>query len=366
MEDLANDEAKTQVTQAISYLQKGRGIDRAQARLFLRVLEDYECWNPLFRYFHRILEDPHQRQLEDYLHVAEIQSLSLEDAKVAAETCAKMVRDLGVDFASFRTEIIPRLAPNDDFGREALICAAVMPVLKQRADIIACLERLCLIYEKKKYDEERLNQCYEKLISIDSKNIKALRYFKVVYTQNQEWTQVVRILKDLYDSLEHANDRFRIAQELATVYLYQLDAPEAAIEVLERYCSGSPLDTTTIHYEAFYRLRDWKGCHRVLSKYLDKLTDRQDKAIVQFKLGELEELLDQPEKALASYQASSQLAPNFLEPVERLIELYVVKKDWPKILATLKSLKTYLKRDTLKERIDEAMTRIEDALLKKR
>ncbi len=366
LEDQQNVSAKAAVERAMSSLLQRQGLNREQAATHLQVLEDYECWNPLFRYMDLLLKDPNQRQASDYIKLAQIQSLSLDDAKQAAATCAKLVRDLEVGFTDFRAEIIPILAPNDDFEREALICEAILPLLKQRDDTVACLERLCLIYEKKKYDEERLNQCYEKLISIDPRNVKALRYFKVVHTQNQDWSKVVRVLKALYESLEHVNDRFRIAQELATVYLYQLDAAQAAIEVLDRYCAGSPLDTTTIHYEAYYRLRDWQGCHRVLTKYLAKLTDHQDQAIVFFKLGELEELLDLPEKALNSYRESSRLAPSFLEPVERLIEIYVSRKDWSSILATLQSMQDILKRDALKDRIQEAVDRIHDALKKKR
>lgn len=339
--------------------------DQDVDRLLL-TLEAYECWEPYFRLIYSKIKQPSRRSMSDYISLARIYYRFLEDLRKAGDTCFHMVRDLNLPFILVRDEVISQILYDEDYKSEAILLEAMLPALDERMDTVACLERLCLIYEKKKYDEQRLNNSYEKLISLDPQNLKALRYFKVIYTQNQEWSRVVRVLRDLYENSRHVNDRYRIAQELATVYLYQLDEPLAAIEVIETLCNNSPLDTTTIHYEAFYRLEDWQGCMRVLESYLAKLGTPFDKAIILYKIGELESMLGRTKQAQDRYQRSLKLAPHLLEALENLIEIYIQQGDWGGVLNSLEHLKNVVHKEQLKERVDEAIGRLKDGLRIKR
>ncbi|MFW7378180.1 MAG: tetratricopeptide repeat protein [Oligoflexus sp.] len=341
------------------------GRDEEVDRLLL-TLEAFECWEPYFRLIHKKIKIAARRSINDYIRLARVYYRSLENLRKAGDVCFQMVRDLNVPFVLLRDEIIPQILYEEDFKSEASLLEAMLPALDERSDTISCLERLCLIYEKKKYDEQRLNNCYEKLVSLDPQNLKALRYFKVVYTQNQDWGRVVRVLRDLYENSRHVNDRYRIAQELATVYLYQLDEPRAAIEVIETLCKNSSLDTTTIHYEAFYRLEDWQGCMRVLELYLEKLEAPFDKAIILYKIGELETMLGRVSHAKERYQQSLRFAPHLLEALENLIEIFVEQRDWAGVLNSLEHLKNVVHKEQLKERVDEAIGRLKDGLRKKR
>lgn len=351
---------------ALQTCSRGLPDQDLEVERILSTLEAYECWQPYFRLIASKIKQPSRRSINDYICLARIYYRYLEDAKKAGDSCFQMVRDLNIPFVLVRDEVIPQIISEDDYKTEAVLLEAMLPALDEREDTIACLERLCLIYEKKKYDEQRLNNSYEKLVSLDPQNLKALRYFKVIYTQNQEWNRVVRVLRDLYENSRHQNDRFRIAQELATVYLYQLDEPRAAIEVIETLCANSPLDTTTIHYEAFYRLEDWQGCMRVLENYLEKLETPFDKAVILFKIGELESLLGRSDEASERYHQSLKLAPHFLESLENLIEIYIENRDWNGVMNSLEHLKSVVHKEHLKERVDEAIGRLKDGLKLKR
>ncbi len=111
-------------------------------------------------------------------------------------------------------------------------------------------------------------------MQLDPLNIKALRYFKLLFTQNYEWEKVVTMLRNLLTASKHARDVFRVGQELAAVLLYQLDRPQEAIDVVTKYCEGSPLDTSTISYDAYQRLNDWQGCLRILRECVLSVEDK--------------------------------------------------------------------------------------------
>ena len=200
------------------------------------------------------------------------------------------------------------------------------------------------------------------MLNLDPSNTKALRYFKAVFTQSQDWENVVRILKVLYESSKHRNDAYRIAQELATVYLFQLDLPQSCLDVLDAYCQGSPLDTSSLYYEASYRKRDWRGCLEVLESYLSKVDNDTNRAIIYLKMGELHELLNDIDSAIKCYELSYESQKTLLESLENLIEINIDLKNWPKVVTWLECMKKTTDKPHLSERIDEAIQRIEDGL----
>ena len=337
-------------------------VDEDKLDLHLDVLEQYECWQPLFRLILARLKSEKTRTLQDYLRLARIYSLYLEDIPRLAETCRDLVKANKLPYQKFRDEVLTSIILEEDFSKESQILEEVNKVLTNKNEKVACTERLCLIYEKKKYDEEGLSKSYEALIKLDSHNQKALRYFKAVYTQNHAWEDVVHVLKKLYEGAKHVNDGYRIAQELATVYLFQMDLPEEAIAVLERYCKGSPLDTSSIKYESYYRMKNWKGCLEVLLKFLPKVDSGTNKSIIYLKIGELQELIGNQEEALESYDISFRAQQNILEPLENMIEIYVHNQDWTKVVECLNKMMKTVSQPLLIERISEAISRIEGGM----
>ncbi len=328
----------------------------------LQLLLDHECWNLYFKILEPLIDNPKRRTLPLYIKAAKAYSVHLEDIQKAAKICAKLMKDLRLSYGEFREKVLHAVIGELDFDHEALILQAILPRLKSKEDTVACLERLCLIYEKKKYDEDQLNKSYEKLYDLDPSNMKALRYFKVVYTQTNQWEKVVQILQNLYHSAKHINDKFRSGQELAAVYLYQLDQPMNAIEAIEKYCADSPLNTFTIHYEAYYRMQNWEGCLRVLRSYLKKVDGGLNRAIIHLKMGELEEQMKRTVEAENSFLQCLDLAPKMLEPLENLIEMNIDAQKWDKVLFFMNKLHDSVDDNFLREKIREGRARLQDAL----
>lgn len=354
--------AAQSITELVTQLNKGALISDPNLDGVLNKLQAYECWSHFFRLLEAQIDNPKKRQLIHYVRTAQAYALHLEDIQRAAKICGKLLKDLRLSYWQFRESALHLIIGEHDYEQEAVILQAALPRFRTKQDSVACLERLCLIYEKKKFDEVMLNRSYEKLIELDPNNLKALRYFKVVYTQNNQWERVVQVLQSLFQNAKHINDRYRSAQELAAVYLYQLDQAQNAVDVIERHCVDSPLNTFTIHYEAYYRLLNWEGCLRVLRSFLKKVEGPLNKAIVHLKIGELEEQLDQHKEAEASFLTSLELAPHMLEPLESLIELYLESQRWDKVIQCMNKLYDLVDDSYLKEKIKEGRARLIEAV----
>ena len=200
-------------------IDSGAAMDDARRQEVLQTLEKNECWAPYFRLLRMVLADSRVRSMADYVRLARVQSLYLDEAADAAQTCGQLVKDLKIGFVSIRDEVVPKVIEEEDFATEALIWEKSLVHFTDKADKISSLERLCLIYEKKTHNEGTLGGTYERLLNLDPQNIKALRYFKLAYTQNNEWGEVVSVLKTLLQSVRHPQEVFRYGQELAAVNL---------------------------------------------------------------------------------------------------------------------------------------------------
>lgn len=328
----------------------------------LASLELHECWVPFFRALKKALQDSKTRQLHDYVRLAKAQGLFLEDIGAAADTCAQAIKDLDCHFEVMRDQVLPHIIESEDFLAEAQIWEKCLEYLKDKSDKIAVLERLSLLYDKKIHSENQLAKSYEKLLAIAPQNIKALRYFKLVFTQTSDWKDVVTVLKKLLTAVKHPQEVFRYAQELAGVYLYQLDMPEDAIKTLETYCNNSPLDTSTIHFDAFQRLGDSNGCIKVLRGCLLNVNDDFSRAVLHFRIAGIREQNHQLDDALENYQTAARLWPEFLEPLEGAISIAIQKRNWALTMSKLNDLKSRIRDPELGSQLVQAIRRLEDGL----
>ncbi len=338
------------------------GLPRAEQQRILDELEAYECWQPVFRLLDRILAKAELRQPNDYVRKAAILYKYLDNLPKTTETCAQLIKECKIDFKEFLQQALREILTEDDFAAEAHILQAVQSQLKSEHDRIQCLERLCVLYEKKIFDERALSHSYEKLLKLDPKNQRALRYFKIVFTQNNEWEEVARILRVMLDNAAYPADRSRMALELASVYLYQLDGANLAVTLIREHCTASGLDTSTVEYDAYFRLRDWEGCLRVLRDSLNRIDAAFTKAVLYLKIGEWEEKLGRDEAAQASFHEAHRLAPKFLEPIEKLIDCNLEAKNWQDVMLYLDRLAQAVHDTDAAERLKEAKNRIKNGL----
>ena len=157
----------------------------------------------------------------------------MKDVEKALEISSLGISKIKLEFKPFLKQVIEPLVEQLGYKDISRICEGVYLSFKDRASSSQCLEYLCFIYEKKMFNENRLNTSYVRLLEMDPSNIKALKYFKVLYGENQKWHKVSEVLEKLYESSKHPTDKYKFALELASIFVYQLDEPEKAISIIE-------------------------------------------------------------------------------------------------------------------------------------
>jgi tetratricopeptide (TPR) repeat protein len=362
MPELSSPDAEDKIRQMLATIDSGKLPNKQVKMEMFDLLESYECWQPLFQLIQLSAGKTDSRSVEDYVRLAKVQNVYLENIAAAAETCVKAVDIMHMTYKDFQQFMLPKIIERDDWAAESKILQALWQKFSDADGKVAALERLCLLFEKKIFNDGELGSAYSRLLQIDPKNIKALRYFKVVYTQNYEWEKVANILQDLISASSHPQDIFRLAQELAAVSLYQLDRPRESIQILETYCEGSPLDASTIHYDAYQRLGDWQGCLKVLRQCLLSVEEDGGRSVLLLKIGLLEEKMGHLDVAAQSFRRAIQLWPKFLEPYERLVQISAQKKNWNEALEWLGKLHDHVEDLTLRARLDELKVRLQDGL----
>jgi len=160
--------------------------------------------------------------------------------------------------------------------------------------------------------------------------------------------------------VKHPQELFRVAQELATILLYQLDQADDAIKIINRYCADSPLDTSTILFDAYHRMADWEGCLKVLRECLLNVEDDTARSVLHFKIAGLHEHLGQDKDALENYSRAVDLWPMFLDAVEGAIGISIANKDWDAVEAWLKKLGETVVDERLKGQLGQALGRLSD------
>jgi tetratricopeptide (TPR) repeat protein len=207
-----------------------------------------------------------------------------------------------------------------------------------------------------------LAEAYDKLLSTDAGNLKALRYFKLVFTQSNEWEEVTRILKALLQNVTYPQEIYRVAQELAAVLLYQLNEPREALRVLDTHCSDSPLDTSTILYDAYETLGDLDGCLRILRQCLLSVSDDSGRSKLLYKIATIEEQRGDKSSALKHYTKSFEVWPSLLDAAEGIVSIAIEQKNWPLLEETLISLYDKIQDGRLRGQIEQATKRLKNGV----
>jgi tetratricopeptide (TPR) repeat protein len=328
----------------------------------LDVLEAHECWTPWFSAVAKHIKNKPDASLEDYIRMIRVNVLYLEDVEAGAAASKELVVAKKMSYEDFRRLVLDKVLESEEYKTEAVLIVGVLESLTKREDQIAAMERLCFIYEKKAHNEPMLHNFYERLRKVQPENAKALRYFRNLYSQSQNWPAVIEILNKLLDSAKHKQEVFRYAQELAAVFLYQLGDCKKAIRYIEEYCAGSTLDTSTIHYEAYFRLEDYEGCIQVLRAAFNEVELPETRAIIQYRIASMYERLNDTKSAYESFQKALELDDNFFEAIEGLVSTSLKLKNWPAVYEWLTVMAGRTRSQNLLRQLNAGIFRLQEGL----
>lgn len=345
------------VQSALLALQRCNQLPIDELYHFARILEDFECWKPCLE----LLTNWSASHPEHTGTRAKIAKICLYHQPRRADT-ARVMSELAAsrkaNFESIERMILTQVIEADDQASLVYLLENIWQSLAEVKDRVKCLERICLLYEKKIHDEDKLFEFNTKLLKVDPPNSRALRYFKIISAQSGDWPAVENYLARLVSSASHPKDVYRIAQELAAVQLYQLDKPAESLATVRKFCTESHLDTSTIEYDAYHRLGDWRGCSVVLRKLLDSARTNSERSILNLKVALIEESSGNLGEAFQRYADAFEFDSQNIEALERLIQLLIKKRDWNSVRIHLQRLMEQVKMPDLQIRVKEGLDRL--------
>ena len=349
----------TAVRRTIAAINAGDQLTPTQQYEAQQLLTEHECWLPLFQLLDNKLKDNSQDALEIYLHKIEIEIKYLGEHERVAKQAKAIVKRFGVDFAWFRLKVLSVIEGN--WHLEADVLKAVCMDFRTQPDRVKCMEKLCSIYEKKIPDEQLLQKHYRDLIKIDPKNILALKYYKMLHSQNFDWERVIDALRKIM-RWGNLSDAYRSAQELAAVHLYSKNDPQEALRIMKKHCADSPLDKSTILYDIYSRLGNDRECVRILKQKLIAARQATAQAQLHVRIASLQEKRNRLDAALREYEHAFEKDPSQIEVVEKIIHVCLLRDDLPGVLNWLRKLENRATEKEHRERLRRVRSSIKKRL----
>lgn len=327
----------------------------------LTTLETYECWDPYIDVIETYLQSPAldiATQKEVRVRYAKVLLKYLGRKTETIQTLVELVSGCDVSYKEFARSYLYRLVAKDDYTGEAYLLDHLAFAFNSPGCQVECLERLCFILEKKKFDEKKMHRSFERLLALEPSNKKALLYFKALYSHNGDFQKVAEILTTLLRQQGSTASRYRTAQELASVTLYQLGKPQAAAHILEHHCQGSPLDTQVIRYDCYFQLGIWPKCLQILKNKLRTSTDTKDRAGILFSIGHVQYRARNIVEAKRYFNECYLLDTSQVQAVIKLIEIATELEQPQELMVHLATLFDLTDDPELREEITTTYRRL--------
>ena len=349
--------------EAVSRISAGERFSPEDEAAVIAELEAHECWQPLLRYIDQQIAKSGPALEDYYLQSLRIRLRYFGDLVKSQALVADLIRRCGMNFKHLRErvlsdEVIHEAGPEC----EAALVEAAAAAFDKPAEKIAALERLAAIFEKRLFNEQKLSQVFERLTNLDPDNLRALRYFKMLFSQNNEWQQVARVLRRMIDIVPGKHESFRLAHDLAYALVYHLNQPRDGLAILDRYCRESPLDVSQIAFDAAYRIGDLQRCLDVLNQAQSAVRDESGRAVIQLRMAELHRRAGDLKSMERCLEESINSWPVFLDPFEPLIQLHLAAGRWDKVVRALTTLAARVQDKELVSQIRETIRRVETGL----
>lgn len=345
-------------------LEKWKNLDQASlddAVEDLKVLALNECWQTYFEVY-EFCEPKLSRELSLELTASCLRHLvvDLENQAQAVSYLSKVILARQLTFNEVALDLIRKATEVDDSASESSILETALHSFASIEDKELALERLCMLYEKKLYQEDKLKLANEKLLKLNPNNIQGLRYLKNSALLHQRWQDLVPILERLLVALQHPEEKLRAALDLAAIHLYQLGSPKQCLAVLDQYGSER-IDTSKMRFHAFEALRSWDSCIGILNNSLEKSQDDEEKSAIHYYLGKIFDQKGDLREAYINFLKSSSLSPDHLVAAEEGIKIAVHIGDMGEILGLLKHIleKKHWKKEFI-VRAEDLMERLKN------
>lgn len=332
----------------------------------IRKLLAYECYIQAVTVLQWRIENGARgelQKLDDYIAILTIWHDGCEDTGKFTETLKDCVQRVKPSFSTIRLRLVEHIVGAEQFAEQARIYKAIASSIEDLEQRVLLLERLAFLYEKKLTLTSEVDATFHLILELDPKNIRALRYQKLVQVQSGHWKEAVKTLERLVDVFPVSSfERQRAAFELAQIYLYQLNQPQMARDTLNTHCQDSRIDTSQTYAEALERMNAFEELLVYLAARESKSENREEKSRLKHKMGMISAKAGKTKEALSHFQDSVYLNPSNLMAHEALISVLADGKMNSELIVELKTLASNVKLEASGQIVAGLLEKAQQAL----
>lgn len=181
-------------------------------------------------------------------------------------------------------------------------------------------------------------QFYERVLALEPSDDEARDAVEVHYRSAEEWEKLISSLESRIEGLETIDIDIDLIKKLARAYEDGLRDEDRAIAGYRRVLEIVPeeldsLESLSRIYESTER---WEEMIEVTERLIGVTADKTAKALLYFKCGSVHETkFDREDRAIACYDAAIKASRTCVPAVHGLRDIYLRRKDWPKVIETL-------------------------------
>lgn len=351
------------VVQLAKDISKFSSMDTKEQQNVLGTLEAYECHMQLAQLLQWRIDTAQpnsESQFADYLKLLSTLYLGLERFDDFLEVSKKCVMNVDISFNQFKLYVAEDILGAENYNEQNQLYRTVLDCFSHSADKVLCLERLSLIYEKKLFLESEVEPVFRKILDIDPYNIKALRFYKLWYTQGMRWKDAAEQLEKIIVASNNPHEKQRSGHELAQIYLYNLNKPQQAKDILLEHCPHSALDTRQTLVDALERLNAWDDLLSCLKDAEKGIENTQELAALKLKQGLVRIKAGRSQDAIADLKECIVHHPQQLLAYEALVTALVNLDKVDELERSLEELQKVVYIDSSKIALNGLIARLNE------
>jgi tetratricopeptide (TPR) repeat protein len=172
---------------------------------------------------------------------------------------------------------------------------------------------------------------YEKALGLEPTHRASLRGVIELYTEQQDWRQVVAFKRQELDATYDGDARFTLLCEIADVLVDKEKNVAKAVDALEEARDLRPTELPLLHrlMALYQQLEDWRRVIETVERIIAAETDPVRRSRYVYTVAQLYRDKEQDaDRALQLFEEALDANPRLLEAFERVNKILTQRKDW--------------------------------------
>lgn len=246
-------------------------------------------------------------------------------------------------------EALERLcARHDRWSAQVGALKSRLALCEEEGDKVACLQRIAQVAEEELGDQGAALESYQEILALDSGNQVALVELERLHESLGDWAALAGVLGQEVVTFNEPAELLRVHRKAAEIWMDKLESPEKALQEWLSVLELEPGDLEALEWvESWYRGSErWEDLSALLEEKLERGLDVEGRREILRDLGRLfRDELQHRDRSMAAWQQVVESAPDDVEALRALLELYLEEGRWGDVTHVAGQLVPLVDRD---------------------